>query len=97
MSGMILHNGAELPGNFAALSSTGANCGDHIQQCLQSYMGVLDVSDGKMSNSAMEFGQYVNQTQTGLNDTAQNVNMAAQGHHGEVNDLDAGFAGSVGI
>ena len=39
MSGMILHNGAELPGNFAALSSTGANCGDHIQQCLQSYMG----------------------------------------------------------
>ena len=97
MSGIILHNGAELPGNFVALTSTGAQCGDHIQQCLNSYMAVQDVSSGRMTDSAMEFGQYVHQAQTGLNDTAQNVNMAAQGHHGEVNDLDAGFAGTVGI
>jgi len=97
MSGMILHNGAELPGNFGALTSAGAQCSDNIQGCLNAYTGVLDVSAGKMSNAAMEFGQHVHQTQTSLNDTAQQVNMAAQSHHGEVSDLDAGFAGSVGI
>lgn len=97
MSGVILHNGAELPGNFGLLTSYGQQCGDHIQSCLNAYTGVLDVSDGKMSQAAMEFGQHVHQSQTSLNETAQNINQAAQNHHGEVNDLDAGFAGSVGI
>ena len=97
MSGMILHNGAELPGNFGQLTSAGQQCADSIQGCLSSYTSLLDVSDGKMSLSAMEYGQHVHTTQTALNDTAQQVNQAAQSHHGEVNDMDAGFAGSVGI
>jgi redox-regulated HSP33 family molecular chaperone len=97
MTGIILHNGAELPGNFSAVAGAGSQAADSIQGCLQAYTGVLDVSSGKMSNAAMEYGQHVNQTQTALNDTAMQVNQAAQSHHGEVTDLDAGFAGSVGI
>jgi hypothetical protein len=96
MSGMILHNGAELPGQFAALNATTSQCMDQIHACQQAYNGLLDVSAGRASASAGEFGQHVASTQSSLQDTSAAVTAVAQSHHGEVLDLDGGFAGLVG-
>lgn len=96
MSGIILHNGAELPGQFAALNATTASCMDHIQACQQAYTGLLDVSAGRSSSAAGEFGQHVASLQSSMQDTNHAVTAVAQSHHGEVVDIDGGFAGLVG-
>ncbi len=95
-AGFMLHNGGELPGQFSSLMANTQACQDHAQACHNAYTGLLDVSTGRAPSAAGEFGNHVYSTQTSLQETAANVTMAAQSHHGEVNDIDASFASIVG-